>query len=99
MSSSYPYTEKRQITALIESLTILVNRDPEQEVRGMALPVLDAVIATIRDLYPSNPTVQAVADVISPDQIALGEPIRAADALVVAKQLDAVIGRAPIVIA
>jgi hypothetical protein len=96
---AYPYEAKRQIAALVEALTITTTRDPEQEVQGIALPVLDAVIEVVRRVRPDDPVVQAVRSVISVEQIELGEPVRAADALVVAKQLDAVIGPYPPLVA
>jgi hypothetical protein len=57
------------------------------------------VIESVRSARPDDPVVVAVRGIISADQIALGEPIRAADALLVAKQLDAAIGDYPLVIA
>jgi hypothetical protein len=95
MSENYPYEAKEQVESLITSLEMLVKRDPDQEVQGMALPVLDAVIESVRAVLPDNPIVAAVRGVISPEQIASGEPVRAADALVVARQLDAAIGQRP----
>jgi hypothetical protein len=95
----YPYKAKRQIDSLVETLETLTKRDPEQEVQGIALPVLDAVVETVRAVLPDNPVVEAVRGILSPEQIASGEPIRAADALLVAKQLDAAIGPYPLVIA
>ena len=99
MSKDYPYQAKRQIEALVETLETLTKRDPEQEVQGIALPVLDAVIEAVRIVRPDDPVVAAVRGIISAEQIASGEPIRAADALLVAKQLDAVIGSWPIHVA
>jgi hypothetical protein len=98
MSKEYPYEAKRQIVALVEALETLTKRDPEQEVQGIALPVLDAVIESVRRVLPNNPVVDAVRGILSPEQIASGEAIRAADALVVAKQLDAIIGPEPVLI-
>lgn len=96
----YPYKAKERITSLIDALTTLTNRDPEQEVTGMALPVLDAVVEAVKDdIGRDNPVVRAVAGVISPEMIESGEPLRAADALMVAKMLDAEIGAWPITIA
>ena len=95
----YPYDAARKITALIETLETLTRRDPEQEVQGIALPVLDAVIESVRVVRPADPVVEAVYGIISPEQIASGEPVRAADALLVAKQLDAALGPWPISIA
>lgn len=93
--AGYPHKAKLRVQALIESLEDVVQRDPEQEVRGMALPVLDACIADIKAALPNDPVVAKVAEVISPEAIALGEPIRAVDILLVAKQLDAAIGPRP----
>lgn len=92
---TYPYAEKRQIVSLVQTLEQLVKRDPEQEVRDIALPVLDAVIEAVRDVLPGNRIVEAVRGIVSPEQIALGEPVRAADALLVARQMDAAIGSEP----
>lgn len=97
--STYPREAKRQITALVEALTVMTTRDPEQEVQGIALPVLDAVIKVVRQVRPDDPVVQAVRGVISVEQIESGEPVRAADALLVAKQLDAAIGPRPMFVA
>jgi hypothetical protein len=75
-------------------------RDPEQEVGAFALRVFDAVIEAIKaDVGRDNPVVAAIAGVILPESIATGEPIRAADGLLVAKMLDAEIGPQPISIA
>ena len=93
---TYPYAEKRQIVSLVQTLEQLVKRDPEQEVQGFALPVLDASIEAVRAVLPGNPIVEAVRGIVSPEQIASGEPIRAADALLVVRQLDAAIGPEPV---
>lgn len=95
MARDFPYTAKRRVAALIASLEAMVQRDPEQEVTGIALPVLDAAIEDIKGALGDDPIVEAVAGIISPETIEAGEPIRAADALLVAHQLDAAIGHAP----
>lgn len=92
MSQPYPHAEKDKIVTLVDTLTRLVDRDPDQEVQGIALPVLDAVIEAARRVCPDDEVVQAARSVISPEQIESGDPVRAADALLVAKQLDAAIG-------
>ncbi len=92
----YPHKAKERVENLIRGLTALQAKDPEQEVGGIALPVLDAVIETIKDdIGRDNPVVAAVAGIISPETIELGEPIRAADALLVATMLDAELGDVP----
>ncbi len=65
----------------------------------MAIPVLDACLEDVKAVLPGDPVVAAVAAVISPDAIAAGDSIRAVDALLVAKQLDAAIGPYPLPIA
>jgi hypothetical protein len=96
---SYPRKAKDRVEALIEALKTIIERDPEQEVTGLALPVLDAVVEAIKEeIGRDNPVVQATAGVISPESIENGEPIRAADALLIAKMLDAEIGARPVVI-
>jgi hypothetical protein len=99
VDEDYPYDAKRKIVALVETLETLTKRDPEQEVQGIALPVLDAVIESVRAARPDDPVVEAVRGIISAEHIASGEAVRAADALLVAKQLDAAIGDYPVAIA
>jgi hypothetical protein len=92
----YPQAEKDMITTLVDTLERLVDRDPDQEVQGIALPVMDAVIEAVRQVLPEDhPVVKAARSVISPELIESGEPVRAADALVVAKQLNTAIGSPP----
>lgn len=85
---------RRAVKELIESLEALAERDPEQEIRGAAVPVLDAVIVSTKALLPDHPVIRAMPDAISPEALAEGEPMRAADALVIARQLLAAIGPA-----
>lgn len=80
---------RRQLGSLKKTLQHLVDRDPDQEVRGIAVPVLDTVISEVRGLLPEDAVVQSVRDMISPEAIGEGEPIGAADALVVVAALEA----------
>jgi hypothetical protein len=81
---SYPQAEKDMITTLVATLERLVD------------PVMDAVIEAARQVLPEDhPVVKAARSVISPELIESGESVRAADALVVAKQLDTAIGSPP----
>jgi hypothetical protein len=91
----YPYEAKRRVEALIGSLEKLVKRDPEQEVQGIAVPVLGAALEAIKAAKPDDPVVASLVDLMSADFIGAGETIRAADMLVVAEQLDAAIGHPP----
>lgn len=80
-----------QLRQLHSDLRALADRDPEQEVTGIAVPVIDAVISEARAAAPTGSTISTqVADIITPDAIAEGTPVRAADALVVVGQLLAV---------
>jgi hypothetical protein len=92
---NYPYEAKRRVTALVESMKALIARDPEQEVRGIALAVVDAAMSAVKAAKPDDPVVTATAELLSADHIASGEGHRAADLLVVAQQLDAAIGNPP----
>ena len=91
----YPYAAKQRVTGLLSSLRTWWSRDPEQEVQGFALPVIDAAIAEITAALPDDRVVASVADVVSAEMIGLAEPVRAADMLVVVEQLDAAIGTPP----
>jgi hypothetical protein len=96
LTDDYPYDAKKRVTALIEALTTVLRQDPDLEVQGVALPVLDAVLEAIKDgAGRDNPVVQSAAAVISPEAIVSGEVVRAADALVVARILDGEIGPYP----
>jgi Asp/Glu/hydantoin racemase len=99
MSENYPYDAKRRVTALIDSLKVLIAKDPEQEVQGIALSVVDAAVESIKAVCPDDPVVAAVSEIFSADLIGAGEAVRAADLLVVAQQLDAAVGPYPVVIA
>lgn len=96
---TYPYKAKERVTALIDSLQMLVASDPEQQVQGFAVPVLAAALEDVKQALPQDPVVKALVDLVSADFIGSGDPIRAADMLVIAKQLDAAIGSRPLVIA
>jgi hypothetical protein len=95
MTDDYPYVARQRVDALIDSLETLIRRDPEQEVQGFAVPVLAAALEDIKAARIEDPVVVSLVDLMSADFIGIGEPIRAADMLVVAKQLDAAIGPAP----
>ena len=95
----YPYEAKRRVEALIASLETVIKRDPDQEVQGIAVPVLGAALEAIKAAKPADPVVVSLVDLMSADFIGAGEAIRAADMLVVAQQLDAAIGPYPIVVA
>jgi len=84
-----------RLTHLVKTLKALVAKDPEQEVTGIAVPVLDAVLEHAKGVIGDDPVVEAAAAVISADVIGLGEPVRALDALIVAEQLLVTLGHPP----
>lgn len=82
---------------LFRSLEQVAQRDPEQEVRGMAVPVLDACLQAFREHVPDDPIVLSIRQVVSPEAVADGEPVRAVDAALVAGQLAAALGTEKVV--
>jgi hypothetical protein len=73
----------------------IVARDQEQEVRGIALPVIDAVIAAAREnMLLDDPVLAVLPDLISPETLAAGEPIRAVDAYLAVSQIEEALTRA-----
>ena len=69
---------------LHRDLTAITERDPEQEGQGLAVPVIDAAVqAAIEQLPDGDPLAAQARSLISVEQIELGEPVRAVDALVV----------------
>lgn len=77
------------MTALQHTLEKLVERDPEQEVRDMAIPAVDAALeAARRFLGADDPLVAGLQDIISPERVESQDEIRAADVLIVVSQLQ-----------
>ncbi len=95
MSSDYPYEAKRRVEALIETLEPMVAKDSEQEIRGIAIPVFEATLDVLKEALPDDPVVQKVIGAYE-HEFATGEPVRAVDALLVVRQVDAGIGPYPI---
>jgi len=83
---------RKMLSNLQKSLREIVKRDPEQEVRGVAVPVLDAALGMVREALGDNPVVNAVGGVISVETIEAGEPLRASDVLLV---VDMFLGALP----
>ena len=79
--SDYPYEAKGRVQALISSTKTLIARDPEQEIRGIAIENVAATIAAVKAAKPDDPVVAATPDLISADLIGSGEGFRAADVL------------------
>lgn len=77
---------------LYRDLQAIANRDPDQEVRGIALPVLDACLHAFKAHAVDDSVVAAVQGLMTPEVIAEGS-VRAVDAALVAGQIAAAIGR------
>jgi hypothetical protein len=78
-----------QVRQLSESLRRINEKDPEQEVLGMAIPVVDAVLQAAREhLSVGDPLLAAVRDVMSPETVTHGEPVRVLEVLLVVEQLQ-----------
>jgi hypothetical protein len=91
-----PYDARRRVDAMISSVTTLIQRDPDQEVRGIALDVVDTAITAVKTAKPDDPVVAATASKYWDDAIGSGKGLRAADLLVVAEQLAAALGPGPL---
>lgn len=94
----YPYALKRRTEALIAALTTLVERDPEQEIHDLAAVAYDRVLALARQDYPDDPLLQGMPATAF-ELADTDRPMRVCDALIVAHQIDAVIGGRPPVVA
>jgi len=77
-----------RVLALRNQLQTIAAKDQEQEVGGLALPVVDSVLQEASNLLPAgDPIVDRCRSLITPETIAAGEPIRAVDAVIVVDQL------------
>lgn len=77
-----------QLRQLRSDLTSMMSTDSEQEVTGTAFQTLERVLTEARAALPAESTVRdQVPELFSVDFIAAGEPIRAADALILVGQL------------
>lgn len=60
----------------------------------MALPVIDADLEAAREFAPGDPVIATMREVVSPETVDEGEPLRAVDVLVVVDQLYAAFSEA-----
>ena len=81
---------------LHEDLFHIVQRDPEQEVLGLAIPAVDAVIVAARKQLGEEMTSDAgLVELLSPEALQAGVPVRAVDVLIVVGQVLAALGDLP----
>ena len=83
------------LNGLHAELRRIVDREPEQDVRGLAIPVLDALLGEAKEFLGDDPIVDRVEDIISPQAVASGDTIRAVDVLLVVRMLLDRIDRPP----
>ena len=76
-----------------QQLSGLVDKDPEQDVRGIAIPVIDALGGEAKSFLGDDPVVARVEDVLSAE--AFDGYVRAADLLLVVRILEERVGKPP----
>jgi hypothetical protein len=86
-----------QLMQLHADLSKLVDRDPDQEVNDLAVQYAEVALMAARNLLGTHhPVVVATSELISHEWLEAGEPIRAANLLVVVGQLLASLPGDPI---
>jgi len=89
-----------QLRQLYEDLFAVIDRDPEQEILGVALPVVDGVMSAAREALTAAGTTTGLTarmvDLISPPTVEAGVPIRALDTWIVVGQVLAALGDSPV---
>lgn len=85
-----PLRPYRTLRAIADTLQGLVERDPDQEVLGVVVPVLHQALKEGKEALEGNSIAKVVDEyLISPENCESGEPLRAADALVIVRALMA----------
>ena len=84
---------------LYGDLYAVIQRDPEQEVLGLALPVVDSIMSAAREHIAVSDSgiglTIAMVDLISPRTVQDGIPVRALDTWLVVGQVLAALGDHP----
>jgi hypothetical protein len=74
----------------------ITSKDPDQEVRGLAVPVIDAVVtACAQMLDEGDPVFEKIQQLFSVEAMESGEPLRAVDAQIAVGQLLAALPSSP----
>lgn len=81
---------------LLLSLREITKKDQEQDVMGIAVPILDMVVAAAREhVLPGDPVLERLPELVSSDlSDPWGDSIRAVDALIAVEQLLLALDRA-----
>lgn len=82
---------RKRAWMLFRDLERISERDPEQEVTGIAVPVLDALLDACKQYVGEDPVVRAIDGLVTPESVESGS-LRAVDAALVVHQLAAAIG-------
>jgi len=82
---------RKRAWMLYRDLQQIAQRDPEQEVTGIAVPVLDALLEACKELVADDPVVRAIDGLVTPQSVE-GGSLRALDASLVVGQLAAALG-------
>ena len=77
--------------ALYRQLDKITERDAEQEVTGIAVPIIDALLMACRAYVPDDPVAQAVDGLMTPEAVE-DRQLRALDAALVIQQLALALG-------
>lgn len=77
--------------SLYGDLREISKRDPEQEVMGIAVPVLDALLEACKAFVADDPVVKAIDGLVTPEAVESGS-LRAVDAVLVVHQLALALG-------
>jgi len=97
MDTAYPYALKRRAQSLVLALERAVDQDGEQELHSIAAATFDAVLSDAKVVLPNDPVIPHIPDV-AVSMAESGGGLRAVDALLVARQIDAAIGPEPIIV-
>jgi hypothetical protein len=89
IDSTAPPALVAALRQLYRDLFSVIERDPEQEILGVALPIVDAAIARARSslIGSGHELAPHIVELISTDSCSEGRPIRALDAWLVVGQL------------
>lgn len=87
-----------QLSQLYVDLSSIFHRDPEQELTGVALSVVDHLFVTASRALgrAGSSPVDVAPELISPETLEAGTPVRAIDAFVVTGQILTALGDPPV---
>jgi hypothetical protein len=78
---------RERLNNLYYNLGSIISKDQEQEIQGIAIPVIEAVIEEAKKLVPHDPVVKVIDEWLTPALMGGQGSIRAVDAFLVVGQL------------